>query len=356
MNCPKCGTLITEGQRFCPNCGTPAAAPQSQPAQNQPVQNTQGAYSQPNYSQTAPGGYAQQPYTQQTYNQQAYAQPAPKKKKTGLIILIIVLAVLLVLGIGIALLVSLFKYLDRRSAEIDYEPDFDYETDADIDLDSLDDAISALDDLNLDTDLDIDFDDQDLPDFTTDDEIDETDLNDDDSSDLPSGDKTVYSYTDVYRDGNDITVIPNGGLNAFTELYGGKDLDGFLDYVDSTVLEEGRTINREFFYEILAIMLVDENMSSDIDSIEKNMIMALAMANNFHDTDVTIRQCYLNANNAAEYRYKVNAYGKDDIWVVNYGKRTIYFNDGKTEYSSDLFRDDYLALWMVAIEEYYGIS
>ena len=103
-------------------------------------------------------------------------------------------------------------------------------------------------------------------------------------------------------------------------------------------------------------MLVDKELSSDINSIEKNIIMALAMANNFYDADVKIKECYLDANNAAEYHYKLSAYGKDDTWLVNYGKRTIYFNDGATEYSSDMFKDEYLALWMTAFEEYYGVK
>ena len=170
------------------------------------------------------------------------------------------------------------------------------------------------------------------------------------------GEKTVYSYTDVISNGNDLYVYPNGGLNGSTVLYGDKDLTGFLDYVDSNVLEDGRKIDRDLFCDIFSIMLVDKELSSDINSIEKNIIMALAMANNFYDADVKIKECYLDANNAAEYHYKLSAYGKDDTWLVNYGKRTIYFNDGATEYSSDMFKDEYLALWMTAFEEYYGVK
>ena len=84
--------------------------------------------------------------------------------------------------------------------------------------------------------------------------------------------------------------------------------------------------------------------------------MSLAMANNFHDTDIKINYCHLNANNAADYEYNLTAYGKDDIWLVNYRDRTVYMNNGKTEYVSDMFKDEYLAVWMVAIEDYYGIK
>ena len=177
-----------------------------------------------------------------------------------------------------------------------------------------------------------------------------------DSAGEPEGEKTVYSYADVYRAGNDITVIPNGGLSGSTELFPGKDLNGFLDYVDSTVLEKGRFINRDVFYGVLATMLVDKDFSAGKDTIEKNMIMALAMGNNFHDLNIKINDCVLDANNAAEYHYHITAVGgRDDTWLINYGEKTVYFNDGKTQYFSDMFKDEYLAVWLMAIDDYYGL-
>ncbi|MCR5590636.1 MAG: hypothetical protein K6F73_03825 [Lachnospiraceae bacterium] len=217
--------------------------------------------------------------------------------------------------------------------------------DADIDLDALNEAAESIGELDLVDDASED---------VTEAEADSAAA--EEPSGEPAGDKTVYSYTDVYRNGNDIIVIPNGGMNSSTKLFNDKDLAGFLDYVDSTVLEKGRTINRDFFYEVFATMLVDKDLNAGVDNIEKNMIMSLAMANNFHDMDVKIRECDLDANNAADYRYQVTASGKDDTWIVNYGNRSIYFNNGGTEYSSDMFKDEYLALWLVAIEEYYGLN
>ena len=230
----------------------------------------------------------------------------------------------------------------------------DYDINTDIDLDSLNKSIDAINDLKFD----IGAGKSESNDTVSNDTENDTGNTGDSSgstNDEPSGKKTVYSFTDVYADGNDLTIIPNGGMNPSTVLHGGKDLKGFLDYIDSDVLEKGRTINRDFFYDMLAVMMVDKDLSSDEDSIEKNLIMSLAMANNFHDTDVTINDCYLNAANAAEYRYHVTAYGKDDTWVVNYRDRTMYMNDGKTEYVSGMFKDEYLAVWMVAIEDYYGL-
>ena len=224
----------------------------------------------------------------------------------------------------------------------------------DIDLDSLNKSIDAINDLKFDIGAGKSESNDTESNDTEGDTANAADSSES-TNDEPAGKKTVYSFTDVYADGNDLTVVPNGGMNPSTVLYGGKDLKGFLDYIDSNVLEKGRTINRDFFYDMLAVMMVDKDLSSDEDSIEKNLIMSLAMANNFHNTDVTINDCYLNAANAAEYRYHVTAYGKDDTWVVNYRDRTMYMNDGKTEYISEMFKDEYLAVWMVAIEDYYGL-
>jgi hypothetical protein len=237
---------------------------------------------------------------------------------------------------------------------------------ADINLDALNESVQAIQDLDLTSGVSTEANSGDASEESgstdtsedvstaTEDTAVETEASDDST---PEGDYTPYSYTDVYRNGNDLTVIPNGQLNASTVLFENKDLGGFLDYVDSTVLEEGRTINREFFYGLLSTMLIDKELSSaQPESIEKYMMMALAIANNFHNLDVSVKDCYLNANNAAEYHYTVKTSGRDDIWIINYEKQTIYMNNGNTEYVSDMFKDEYLAIWLMSIEEYYGIN
>ncbi len=318
MTCPRCGTIVAEGQNFCSECGAP-------------VQNAAGYE---NNNGTA---------GQETAYTDAYGEP-PRKKNVALIAVLAILGGIVIAIIAAVVLFSAVRSRYRAVRDA-YDPlegmDFDYEEPEEIDLDKLNEAVESMKNLDLDTDIDVDFEDPDIPEVP-------------DDIEKAAGDEVNYSYTDVVSNGDDITVTPNGGLNGSTVLANGKDLGGFLDYVDSTVLEKGRTINRDLLYDLLAIMLVDKDLSSDFEDIEKNMIMAFAMANNFHDTDVTVKDYYLNANNAAEYRYHVKAFGKDDTWVVNYNERSVYFNDGKTEYSSDMFKDEYLAMWMIAIEEYYG--
>lgn len=230
-------------------------------------------------------------------------------------------------------------------------PDINADINTDINLDALNKSVENIKDLKFDTNVNTN-----SPSNETETGTEQTEAPSDGSAKEPVGDKTVYSFTDVYVNGRDLTVIPNGGLNGSTVLHAGKDLKGFLDYVDSDILEKGRTINRDFFYDMLAVMLVDKDLSSDEQNIEKNLIMSLAMANNFHDTDIKINDCHLDADNAADYEYHLTIYGKDDTWLVNYRDRTVYMNSGKTEYVSDMFKDEYLAVWMIAIEDYYGIQ
>ena len=222
--------------------------------------------------------------------------------------------------------------------------------DADIDLDALNKSVESIQNLDLGLGS------NEAPASVAEDSVDPEMTTAEPADESSSADVKNYSYADVTITGNDIKLVSNGGLNGSTVLYGDKDLNGFLEYVDSVVLEEGRTINRELFYELLAFMLVDKDLVTDFADIEDDMLMALAVANNFHDTEVTIRECHLNADNAVDYHYDVTIYGKEDKWIVNYGDRTFFMNDGATKYVTEMFKNEYLAVWMMAIDDYYGIE
>ncbi len=66
MICTHCGSLVEQGDKFCPRCGAPQAA--------QPYQQPQQPYQQPAYQQPYQQPVYQQP--QQPY-QPAYQQPYP---------------------------------------------------------------------------------------------------------------------------------------------------------------------------------------------------------------------------------------------------------------------------------------
>ena len=285
-----------------------------------------------------------------TGRQQAASQPAKKGLKTSHIVLIVIGGILLLIIVIIIVLFAAFKAITKASNEAvetfseQYEPDLDLDIDSDIDMDELNKAIEDMKNLDLTEELE-----------KAQEELQNEENEPEESKPEESGSVEKYSFVDVVRNGDDLTITPNGGLNSSTVLTNGKKLGDFLDYVDTKVLRPGRTINRDMFYKILAIMLVDESyIQNDFDEVERNMIMALAMADNFYNLDVDIHDCHIDASNAVDYKYNVTEYDREDTWIVNYGKRTIFFNNGKTEYHSDMFKDEYLAAWMVAIDEFYG--
>lgn len=235
---------------------------------------------------------------------------------------------------------------EKTSFELD-ESEMPKVEDADIDVSSLQDAADNIKNLDLNKDSGNDSGQEST-------EVNDTQTNE--ASDEPDGEKTTYSFIDVTQTDSGLYMVANGGMNGSTVLFADKDLNGFLDYVDNTVLEEGRTINRTMFYDILAYMLVDDQLSANEESREKHLMMALAVANNFHDVDVNIKSCVIDANNAADYHYNLTAYGADDTWLVNYQDCKFYMHDGATEYVTDMFKDEYLAVWLMAIEDYYGIK
>ena len=324
---------MPDDQKFCTECGALLQA-DSPIRQVEPAQQVPPAQQSEPALQTPPAAEVQSP---------------GKSKVLPIILVILFVFIAIIIFVAAVFVRAAKKYASKLdSMDAKYEAAEDPRDD--IDLDKLNEQIEAMKDLELDTDIDVDFETPEVP------EVPDININDDNKTGKePEGDMTKYSYADVIRNGNELRITPNGGLNSSTELFSGKDLDGFLDYVDDKVLEPGRTINRDFFYAMLACMLVDKDLNSDKDNIKANIVMSLAMANNFHNLDVNINSCDMNGANAAEYRYNVTEYDRDDIWLVNYRDQTVFFNDGKTEYHSDMFKDEYLAVWLVAIDEYYGL-
>ena len=68
----------------------------------------------------------------------------------------------------------------------------------------------------------------------------------------------MYAFVNVKYKDNGLVVIPNGTVNDDTVLYKRQNIGRPpVDYIDSKVLEDGRTINRKFLYGLTSVQIVD---------------------------------------------------------------------------------------------------
>ncbi len=336
MFCSNCGNEIKDGQKFCTACGTPV-----------PEQ-------------------AVTPMPEQTITPSA---PVTKSgNKSGLILMIsLVAGSVVLLFIGSLITTNQIEKAKEEFVypnsynDIDFNPD-DYwdEDDLNIDLDSLN-----MDDYNFDYDFDSeddDFDDYDSDNYDFDeyaedyeDTLEDYIDSDDDSSNSLTYD--LYKYATLeYKEGG-LELAPKGNVNDSTIVYDGKDIGGFLDYVDDKVLEKGRKINRKFFYDLYAVNIVDPDVYKDNPSqMVFGLISSLSFANEFYTMDVSVDSLSVSNDKPNVYNYSVTAIGKKDLWTLDFDAKTMYMNDGKTEYVSTMLKDDTLAVWATVVEEYFGLS
>ena len=168
-----------------------------------------------------------------------------------------------------------------------------------------------------------------------------------------------YQYAFVNVKGSDdgkIYVYPNGTVNDETVLYNGKTLGGLCDYVDEKVLEKGRTINREFLYDLVALQVIDPELISDYTSFNYAMSYCLTIANEFYSIDVDVKDLILDNKEETKQVFDVVAAGKEDTWIFDGHEKKFYLNNGNTEYTSSMFDAQTMAVWSIALDEYFGES
>ena len=165
-----------------------------------------------------------------------------------------------------------------------------------------------------------------------------------------------YAFANAKFDGDKIIVVPNGEVNDSTFIYEDKTLGGLCDYIDSTVLEEGRTINRDFLYDLISVEVIDPQLYQDYDSFSRVMYMSLSIANEFSTIDVSLKDLILDTTNQAKQTFEVTAEGKDTTWILDGHEYKFYLNDGSTEYTSSMFDPETLAVWSVVLDQYFEVE
>ena len=172
----------------------------------------------------------------------------------------------------------------------------------------------------------------------------------------PGGGAMTYAYATAQNEGDKLIVVPNGTVSDSTVLYNDKMLGGLCDYVDSKVLEDGRTINREFLYDLISVQVIDPQLYPDYDSFSRVMCMCLTMANEFNSIDVRVKDLVLDSNENTKQVFEVTAEGKDTSWILDGHTYQFYLNDGNTEYTSSMFDAETLAVWSFVLDEYFGVE
>ena len=165
-----------------------------------------------------------------------------------------------------------------------------------------------------------------------------------------------YAFANAKFDGDKIIVVPNGEVNDSTFIYEDKTLGGLCDYIDSTVLEEGRTINRDFLYDLISVEVIDPQLYQDYDSFSRTLYMSLSIANEFSTIDVDLKDMILDTTDQAKQVFEVNAEGKDTTWILDGHEYKFYLNDGSTEYTSSMFDPETLAVWSVVLDQYFEVE
>ena len=163
-----------------------------------------------------------------------------------------------------------------------------------------------------------------------------------------------YAFVNLKNDGDSrIIIYPNGTVGDATVLYKEKTLSGLCDYIDETVLEEGRTINRPFLYDLVSVELVDPAMITDYNQFSMAMIYCLTIANEFYSIDVRVRDLVLDYNDIVKHTYDVTAEGKEDSWILDGHEKKFYLNGGNTEYTSSMFAPETMAVWSLVLDQYF---
>lgn len=163
----------------------------------------------------------------------------------------------------------------------------------------------------------------------------------------------MYAFVSVKYDGNKTIIVPNGTVGDDTVLYNDKNLGGLCDYIDSKVLEDGRTINRKFLYGLVSVQIVDPQLMQSYDQFNRAMIYCLTIANEFYANDVTLVDLVLDAAENTKQSFDVLFDGKANTWILDGHENKFYLNDGATEYISTMFDAETMAVWSLVLDQYF---
>ena len=405
MFCTNCGAKILPGQTFCTNCGeavtggndvntgyannyggtvydntqTGAYYNNAQQASNigssyqytdTNTYNT-GAYNTSTYNTPS---YNTPTYTTPAYNTPVYNTPVMKPKKMGTGVLAIAICVAILGGItyGYTHLPSLLAGNKSSGAEPDPAPVSVAAASTTEEPEEIDNSYDDQDGVEVASGTEASTEDQNTVPASsggystmkktdgTSSEFAEADAKGYADTDFSGYGKMEYEFATAYMGTDEFIFVPNGKLNGDT-LIRGKKLSEFCDYVDTKVPSTVGKLDRELFYKVLAVDLVDSSLGADDDVyLAQSLMYAMTFAINFSDMQVDMNYVRIVNDASTRYYYSVTAFGVDDIWMIDYTNKLCYMKKGTTEYQDHgdfaLFSDGSYGLYILLSMSYFGLE
>ncbi len=302
MFCTNCGAPVEPGQKFCNKCGVPVSVGAVNTNNAMPQQMQAGAYIQ--------------------------AQPK-KKKKWPIVLLIIAFLLLLAIGIVFAGYTVYNTIKAINTGKVDTPVDYLIPESEEVEDITVPDANTDIEDL-----------------------LDE----------IYNGvgiNYTDYAYAKVYDMDTNVLISPNDTVSDDTVIWNGKTLGGFCDFVDSQVLSEGTTVDRELLYKLVSIHVIDPAIVADDHIFEILMKYCVVVGNEFGHSGAAIKNASFSKDKPNTYNYEVEVDGKTSTWIIDYDSKKVLLNNGNTEYTSageyGMFADKTMTAWTYIIDQYFGI-
>ena len=92
------------------------------------------------------------------------------------------------------------------------------------------------------------------------------------------------------------------------------------------------------------------------DQFNYTMTYCLTIANEFYSADVTLIDLILDTANNTKQVFEVTAEGKEDSWILDGHEKKFYLNGGSTEYTSDMFDPQTMAVWSFVLDDYFEVE
>lgn len=164
-------------------------------------------------------------------------------------------------------------------------------------------------------------------------------------------------YVNLNVDGTTITEIPYG-----TDLFGYDHIIpqvniSIEDYANVIVsaLDEGQPFDKELLRQMAAVLIGGDNEADQIgkSAVEADLLISAAIANEFAEDGIVVNSVSIDTSDTTVVTLDVTytAYEKEDTWILSLTPLSLKINGGNTEYESDMFSDNMIAIYSYLLSE-----